>query len=438
MGHTRQQQCKLTEGEFKPDCAPAAPGLQARKGDAGDAAKETKKKKRRRDPKILVGIRERGRQIADMPGAVRERSSVRWGVLSQSVRGLWHVVVLCAAGLVCSCDGAAGGRQLCKHAAGVGEIMRRQWRGALGRIRIGRAPRRCPDRGCRPPAGFIKYGRRKCRQKTEQRYMCRSCGRTFSGIDGFRGRHSPAWAVVAALSMVATGLSPAQARDQLALLGITVHCSTISGWAGHYSGMMERYAAALRVHAGFRWHVDEVCIRILGRERYLFAVMCGASRFVLSYEISPTKLGFDPAGLFAAAAARAAALPRILVTDGLPAFIPAAKKTFYRSAGPRFVHVREIHIRNEFNQNNLHERLNGEFKDRLGRIRGMKADSPSVASLMITYHNFFRPHAGIGGRTPAEAANIEIVPEPGAESRSREDWITFIQNAALCAAAAAA
>ena len=62
-----------------------------------------------------------------MPGAVRERSSVGWGVLSQSVRGLWHAVVLCAAGLACSCAAAAGGRQLCKHAAGADEIMRRQW-----------------------------------------------------------------------------------------------------------------------------------------------------------------------------------------------------------------------------------------------------------------------------------------------------------------------
>ena len=129
--------------------------------------------------------------------------------------------------------------------------------------------------------------------------------------------------------------------------------------------------------------------------------------------------------------------PRILVTDGLLAFIPAAKKIFCRSAGPRFVHGREIHPQNQFNQNNIYERLNGEFKDGLDGIRGVKADTPSVASLMITYHNFFRPHAGIGSRTPAEATNVEAVPEPGAESQLREAWITFIRNAALCAAAAA-
>ena len=85
--------------------------------------------------------------------------------------------------------------------------------------------------------------------------------------------------------------------------------------------MMGRYSATLRVYAGFRWHADEVCIRILRQERYLFAVMCGTSRFIISYGISPAKFGFDPVHLFAEAAARAVSLPRILVTDGPPAFL---------------------------------------------------------------------------------------------------------------------
>ena len=217
MGQTRQQQRKLTEWGFKPDCAPAASGRPARKGSTGGAPRKRGRGKRGgRDPRILEGIREKGRQIADTPGTVKRRSSVRWGVMSQSVTGLWHVVVLCVSCLVCSCGGAAGGRPLCKHAAAVDEVMRRGYDGAHGRVRIGRVPRRCP-RGC--TAGLIRYGRRRCRQKTEQRYMCGSCGRTFAGIDGFRGRHSPAWAVVVALSAaVAAGLSPAQARKPVGLI----------------------------------------------------------------------------------------------------------------------------------------------------------------------------------------------------------------------------
>ena len=45
---------------------------------------------------------------------------------------------------------------------------------------------------------------------------------------------------------------------------------------------------------------------------------------------------------------------------------------------------------------------------------------------MILHHNFFRPHGGIGGRTPAEAAGIRIL--------GGDRWITFIQNAAMSTA----
>lgn len=37
------------------------------------------------------------------------------------------------------------------------------------------------------------------------------------------------------------------------------------------------------------------------------------------------------------------------------------------------------------------------------------------------YHNYFREHEGLDGKTPAEAANIKI--------EGRNKWITVIQNA---------
>ncbi|HEY7506346.1 MAG TPA: hypothetical protein VH621_01945 [Nitrososphaera sp.] len=39
----------------------------------------------------------------------------------------------------------------------------------------------------------------------------------------------------------------------------------------------------------------------------------------------------------------------------------------------------------------------------------------------IRYHNYFRPHEGLNGLTPAEAANIKI--------EGANKWITVIQNA---------
>ena len=54
------------------------------------------------------------------------------------------------------------------------------------------------------------------------------------------------------------------------------------------------------------------------------------------------------------------------------------------------------------------KRFNGEIRDRIARVRGFKSEDPTLLGLLIPYHNFMRPHGGLGGRTPAEAAGITI------------------------------
>ena len=65
----------------------------------------------------------------------------------------------------------------------------------------------------------------------------------------------------------------------------------------------------------------------------------------------------DPTELFSRAADRTHRFPRILVSDGLLDFCQVAKNVFYKVACTKFVHIREIHIQNMFNQNNIYERL---------------------------------------------------------------------------------
>lgn len=95
----------------------------------------------------------------------------------------------------------------------------------------------------------------------------------------------------------------------------------------------------------------------------------------------------------------------------------------------------DIHLRGMFNTNNLYERLNGEFEDRIKTVRGFNhppddasdarrgGGCPGLVRLMIVYHNFFREHQGLNGITPAEAAGITI--------HGENKWATMIANAAL-------
>ena len=67
------------------------------------------------------------------------------------------------------------------------------------------------------------------------------------------------------------------------------------------------------------------------------------------------------------------------------------------------------------------ERLNGEVRDREKVMRGLKKiDTTALPGYQI-YHNFVRPHEGIGNLTPAEKCGIKIEGE--------NKWVTLIENA---------
>ena len=60
--------------------------------------------------------------------------------------------------------------------------------------------------------------------------------------------------------------------------------------------------------------------------------------------------------------------------------------------------------------NNLSERLQGTIRDRDKTLRGLKARDTGQAYVdgLVTHYNYFRPHEGLKGKKPAEAAGAEI------------------------------
>ena len=56
----------------------------------------------------------------------------------------------------------------------------------------------------------------------------------------------------------------------------------------------------------------------------------------------------------------------------------------------------------------MHERLNGELKPLIRKRGGYKVANPVMVGLVVLGYDFFRPHAALNGRTPAEAAGIRM------------------------------
>ena len=71
----------------------------------------------------------------------------------------------------------------------------------------------------------------------------------------------------------------------------------------------------------------------------------------------------------------------------------------------------------------LGHRVNGTVKDRLKSIRGFHSLLPALHVPYLAHHNLFRPHSGIGEKTPAEELGVIL--------KGPDKWLTAIRHAAL-------
>ena len=272
-----------------------------------------------------------------------------------------------------------------------------------------------------------KDGARPCRRKDPtRRFRCKNCRYRFSDNLGFEGRHLAPAVITLALTIFAFGISPGGISQVLRQASTAVHPVTVQRRADRYVDLVEAYANTLAPpRLGLKWSPDEKRRDIRGRERWVFTVMDGVTRFILSCNVATLKFGYNAVPLLEAAKNRAGFAPRIFVTDGLPSFGVAFRKVFWTLKNAA-VHISEIHLRGERCNNNGRERLNGELGDRFKVSRGLKKDDASLIRMAVLHHNFIRSHRGLDGKTPAEAAGIVI--------RGHNKWLTLIQNAALAAA----
>jgi transposase-like protein len=209
-------------------------------------------------------------------------------------------------------------------------------------------------------------------------------------------------------------------KSSMRLRRVNISHVAVYKWINKYSQLMESYLEKLKPQVGNAWRTDELFVKICGNLKYLYAVMDDETRFWIAQQVSGTKYVADVRPLFKKAKEVAGKRPNVLISDGAPNFNQAFKDEFFTRRNPRSRHIRHIRLRGDHNNNKM-ERLNGEVRDREKVMRGLKKVNTSVLPGYQMYHNYFRPHVGIGNVTPAEKSGIKIEGE--------NKWITVIQNA---------
>ncbi len=270
---------------------------------------------------------------------------------------------------------------------------------------------------------IVKCGIRHNKNHDIQTYKCNDCKKRFSVNLGFERMHASPQVITSAMQLYFTGELLRDVKKFLKLQGINMSHVSVYNWIKKYTKLMDDYLTMITPQVGEKWHADEVWLKVSGDRKYLFAMMDSETRFWIAQEVADSKFKHDARSLLKIGKDVAKKTPAVFVTDGLPSYHDAFKKEFWTQKKPRTRHVKEVHIRNQVANNNIQERLNGEFRDREKVFRGLKKpDSPAIAGIKL-YHNYVRPHMGLDGDTPASRAGIEI--------QGDNKWKTIIQNASL-------
>lgn len=234
-----------------------------------------------------------------------------------------------------------------------------------------------PNVGCRfcGSRDTIKHGTRRTRVVgVRQRYLCKTCGRTFTVDDGFLGLHYPREVVTETLDLYYSGLS---------LRGVAAfmrrHCTCKPSYGAVYT-WIHRFVAHVSKHlnrmcvegSGF-WSVDETVVKVKGVKHWLWTCFDVYLGVVLAWLLSADRRKQNAIQLLRQSRRRDT--PVKISTDLYYGYRPAVKRVFHTASLHEITSLYEGH-------NNRLERLFGSLKDRTKVMRGLK--SPQKAETLLT------------------------------------------------------
>ncbi len=248
----------------------------------------------------------------------------------------------------------------------------------------------------------VKMGKRN----GQQRYLCRDCKKSFRSNGIAEGRRVPAEQMGMAVRLFYSGMSYKQIAESMekAFNIPEPSKSTIYEWVRDYTdeavGEMQHHPAQV----GDTWVADEMQVVVGGEKMWNWNVMDEDTRYVLASHLSKERNMKAAETVMEKAAAASAVEPKTIKTDRLRNYPNAINLVF-----PYTKHVQSDGIRAQIN-NNLSERLQGTYRQRIKTMRGLDSLETGQRYLdgwTLTY-NLFRKHESLDYKTPGEVANVTV------------------------------
>lgn len=279
----------------------------------------------------------------------------------------------------------------------------------------------------------MRYGHKSGKQV----FKCKDCSRKFVPDSEFKKLKYDPELITITLDLYFKGISLRKIADHLKqMYSLEINFSTIYKWIEKYITILDAYVRTLTPKLSGNWHVDEMMVKVRGgiklkgadgQYKYLWNVLDKESRFQLASEISTTRNELDAMNVFKRAREIAKAIPKEITSDKLAAYPIGIERAFIdvrEEERPSHNRVLSGAATKGPHANQLAERLHNTIRERNKVQRGWKKDSTPLRNGQMIYYNFIRPHATLGGKTPAEMVGISNM-----EARNR--WIGLISGAML-------
>jgi transposase-like protein/DNA-directed RNA polymerase subunit M/transcription elongation factor TFIIS len=237
-----------------------------------------------------------------------------------------------------------------------------------------------------------------------QRFKCMSCSHRWNAkTEGFAGMRANPHAITVALDLYFKGVSLRKIVDHLKQFErVNVSFVAVYKWIRKYVALMRDYVDTLHPELSKVYHADETKVNIRGQWVWLWHLMDGDTRFLLASHVSQGRTVADAREAFREAKTIAKTDARVVLTDGLESYKRAIEKEF-----PNAVHVSGVGLQGRLNNNRM-ERYHGTLKERTKVMRGIKTPDSATFDGQRIYYNHIRPHQGLNGKTPGQAAGLEL------------------------------
>ena len=245
-------------------------------------------------------------------------------------------------------------------------------------------------------------------QSGEQRYRCKEegCQKKFRASGKAPGRKVDAEIMGAAIEDYYRGKSFKAIAETLSREYDMPEPSkaTIYEWVRDYTDKAVDQMDGVEPTLGDHWVADEMQVDAGGGPAWLWNVMDGETRYILATHLTRDRDG-KAATIVLMKALKAAGgkPPDSFFSDKLRSYRPAL-----RTVLPDARHMQSEGLTADIN-NNLSERLQGTFRDRIKTLRGLDSIESGQRYLdgWTLNYNLFKKHHSLRNRTPAQAAKVK-------------------------------